>query len=101
MRSFEKSHKLDNVCYDIRGPVMDEASRMEYRPDLKAYTLRLHLKQGYYSYQLLFLPVGETEGSTGVLEGDYFETTNQYTAFVYYRGPNDRYDRLAAIGRYR
>ncbi len=29
MRSFEKSHKLDNVCYDIRGPVMDEASRME------------------------------------------------------------------------
>ena len=29
MRSFEKSHKLDNVCYDIRGPVMDEAARME------------------------------------------------------------------------
>ena len=28
MRTFEKSHKLDNVCYDIRGPVMDEASRM-------------------------------------------------------------------------
>lgn len=29
MRLFKKSHKLDNVCYDIRGPVMDEASRME------------------------------------------------------------------------
>jgi alanine-synthesizing transaminase len=29
MRSFEKSHKLDNVCYDIRGPVLDEAKRME------------------------------------------------------------------------
>lgn len=28
MRRFEKSHKLDNVCYDIRGPVMDEANRM-------------------------------------------------------------------------
>ena len=28
MRNFEKSHKLDNVCYDIRGPVMDEADRM-------------------------------------------------------------------------
>lgn len=24
----EKSRKLDNVCYDIRGPVMDEANRM-------------------------------------------------------------------------
>lgn len=29
MRFFNKSHKLDNVCYDIRGPVMDEAARME------------------------------------------------------------------------
>ncbi|MBQ1397208.1 MAG: aminotransferase, partial [Clostridia bacterium] len=28
MRTFQKSHKLDNVCYDIRGPVMDEANRM-------------------------------------------------------------------------
>lgn len=28
MRTFEKSSKLENVCYDIRGPVMDEANRM-------------------------------------------------------------------------
>ncbi|MGN0393953.1 MAG: aminotransferase class I/II-fold pyridoxal phosphate-dependent enzyme [Coprococcus sp.] len=28
MRTFEKSSKLDNVCYDIRGPVMDEANKM-------------------------------------------------------------------------
>ena len=29
MRKFEKSVQLNNVCYDIRGPVMDEANRME------------------------------------------------------------------------
>lgn len=29
MRNFSKSSKLNNVCYDIRGPVMDEANRME------------------------------------------------------------------------
>lgn len=29
MREFSKSSKLDNVCYDIRGPVMDEANKME------------------------------------------------------------------------
>lgn len=29
MRTFEKSTKLDNVCYDVRGPVVDEAARME------------------------------------------------------------------------
>ncbi len=29
MRIFKKSSKLDNVCYDIRGPVLQEAKRLE------------------------------------------------------------------------
>lgn len=29
MRKFSKSTKLDNVLYDVRGPVVDEAARME------------------------------------------------------------------------
>ncbi len=29
MDSIEQSHKLDNVCYDIRGPVLEEAKRLE------------------------------------------------------------------------
>lgn len=29
MRNFEKSGKLDHVAYDVRGPVVDEAKRME------------------------------------------------------------------------
>jgi len=29
MKNIEKSSKLDNVCYDIRGPVLKEAKRME------------------------------------------------------------------------
>jgi alanine-synthesizing transaminase len=28
MKLFEKSRKLDNVCYDVRGPVVEEADRM-------------------------------------------------------------------------
>lgn len=29
MREFKKSSKLDNVLYDVRGPVVDEANKME------------------------------------------------------------------------
>ena len=29
MKTFEKSKKLDNVLYDVRGPVVDEAANME------------------------------------------------------------------------
>ena len=31
MRLFSKSDKLENVLYDVRGPVVDEAARMEER----------------------------------------------------------------------
>ena len=29
MRTFTTSSKLDHVCYDVRGPVLDEANRMQ------------------------------------------------------------------------
>ena len=29
MKTFKKSSKLDHVCYDVRGPVLDEANRMQ------------------------------------------------------------------------
>ena len=28
-KPIQQSHKLDNVCYDIRGPIMDKAQKME------------------------------------------------------------------------
>ena len=87
------------VVGDLTQWCMDERSRMEYNPDLHAYQLRLLLKQGYYAYQLLFVPVHEKEGQTATLEGNHYETANRYSVFVYYRGPNDRYDRLAAYKR--
>lgn len=78
---------------------LDDRSRMEWRPEYKAYTARLLLKQGYYSYQLLFLPAGEREGLTATLEGDHNETPNGYSLYVYYRSPADRYDRLLGVRR--
>ena len=87
------------VVGDLTQWQLDEHSRMQYSPERKAYMLRLQLKQGYYAYQLLFVPKGETEGLTATLEGDHYETPNSYTVFVYYRAPSDRYDRLVAIRR--
>ncbi len=78
---------------------LDEGSRMEYDPEMHAYRLRLLLKQGYYAYQLLFVPTGESRGLTETLEGNHYEMPNDYRVYVYYRGLNDRYDRLVAYGK--
>ena len=82
---------------------LDSASRMDYVPEYKAYVKRLLLKQGYYSYLLLTKGYGlEVMGygsATERLEGDHWETPNQYTIFVYHREPSDRADRLVAVRR--
>lgn len=76
---------------------LDDGSRMEWNGRYKAYTKRLLLKQGYYSYQLLFLPVGDSVAQTSRIEGDHFEMPNDYTVLVYYHAPGSRYDRLVGI----
>lgn len=76
---------------------LDDASRMEWNPNQQVYTGRLYLKQGYYAYQLLFLPAGETQGETALVEGDHSETPNRYHIYVYFRQPGDRYDRLIGV----
>ena len=77
------------------------------------------LKQGAYNYQYLALPSGHgnrqpsgqsansssnhprpfanginTPALTSVVEGDFYQTVNEYLVAVYYRAPGDRYDRL-------
>lgn len=97
--SFPYMNGSVHIVGDLTQWMLDENSCMEWSVSQKAYTKRLLLKQGYYSYQLLFLPVGDTVGVTATLEGDHYETANHYSVFVYYRHPSERFDRLLAIKR--
>lgn len=67
---------------------------MHYNDTTGAYELQLPLKQGAYNYQYLWVPTGAKSGRTSRIEGDFYQTVNEYQVFVYYRHPNERYDRL-------
>ena len=93
---------LEGSIYIVGGLTdwhLDSTSRMDYNPQLRAYTKRLLLKQGYYSYQLLVdsprLTVSDSKSA--LLEGDHRETPNTYTIFVYQHSPADQADRLLAV----
>lgn len=85
------------IVGDLTQWRLDDASRMEWKSEYHAYTCQLLLKQGYYAYQLLYLPAGETQGETALLEGDHSETPNQYHVYLYCRQPGERYDRLIGV----
>jgi len=107
----------------VTGQFNDYATTVnnQLRPDDNRglYTTTLKLKQGYYDYMYQCLPrndatestIGDPRGIGGSVyasagssvatsggtcfEGDYFETSNDYLIFVYYRPTGSRYDRIA------
>ena len=52
------------------------------------------LKQGAYNYQYLIVPPGAKRGYTSAIEGDKYQTVNEYNVRVYHRRRGERYDRL-------
>lgn len=79
---------------DIPGRRFDPSTRMVYNRATGRYELAMLLKQGAYSYQYLAVPSGSSTGRTDFVEGDKYQTCNQYNIDVYTRVPGQRYDRL-------
>lgn len=71
--------------------------RMTYNTQRQAYEAALLLKQGYYNYRYLFVPEGSEQGTTQGTDGNFYQTENEYSIFVYHRPPGGRYDKLAGF----
>ncbi len=61
------------------------------------YEAALLLKQGSYNYQYLVVKRGSAVGDAGPIEGNDYQTNNEYLIKVYYREPGGRYDRLVGV----
>lgn len=75
----------------------DPESRMVYNRATGLYETSLLLKQGAYNYQYLTVPFGSMTGFTAPVEGDCYQTSNEYVIKIYYREPGARYDRLIGV----
>jgi hypothetical protein len=75
------------------------ANQMEYNYDDGTYEALLYLKQGYYDYQYVFVQDGAALPDETIIEGNHFETANDYTILVYFRQLGARYDQLVGIKR--
>lgn len=80
--------------YNLFSP----ATLMKYDAATGGYTCDLLLKQGAYNYQYLFVPDGSATGLTARIEGDKYQTVNEYLVRVYHRRQGERYDRFIGYG---
>ncbi len=72
---------------------------MAYDRESGLYTLQLPLKQGSYNYRYVAVPREQKRGAApaadpGVVEGNFYETVNEYDVRIWYRPPGSRADRL-------
>lgn len=75
----------------------DPESRMTYNRATGRYERNMLLKQGAYNYNYLVVPKGKSRGYTAPVEGDKYQTCNEYLIKVYARHPGERYDRLVGV----
>jgi hypothetical protein len=73
---------------------LSEENKLNYDSSKKKFYSNLYLKQGVYDYQYVWKDntTGKTDNT--IFEGSFFETENDYQAFVYYRRPGSRWDEL-------
>ncbi len=75
----------------------DPESEMRFNPVTQRYERAMLLKQGAYNYQYLLVPPGAMRGYTAPIEGDSYQTDNEYLIKIYHRRRGDRYDRLIGV----
>ncbi|PKP37826.1 MAG: hypothetical protein CVT98_05645, partial [Bacteroidetes bacterium HGW-Bacteroidetes-15] len=72
----------------------DDNSKMKYNYNRKGYDATIYMKQGYYNYLYAFVENRQNVGDESFVEGQHYETENDYLILVYYREPGTFYDQL-------
>jgi hypothetical protein len=84
------------ISGNLNNWILDKNNLMNYNNSRKEYECTILLKQGWYNYEYDFLKDGDTNATLSLFEGNHYETENDYIVLVYYRNPNERYDRVIA-----
>ncbi len=85
----------------LSGWSAGDAYRMSYNTSLRCYEKVLLLKQGFYNYMYAYCQTGSLLPDMGYLEGNHYETENEYTFLVYHSDPAWDYDRLITVHQIR
>ena len=77
---------------------LGDENRMDYNTEKGIYEKAIMIKQGFTNYQYVIAdPTGKVDLENAI-DGNFFQTENNYFVIVYYRENNQRYDRIIGKG---
>ena len=74
------------------------AYKMDYNPQKGIYEKAILIKQGFTNFQYVVADDKGVIDSENAIDGNFYQTENDYTILVYYRESIDRYDRIVGRG---
>lgn len=76
---------------------LSSENKMDFNTEKGVYEKAMLLKQGFVNYQYVTVDAKGKVDNENAFDGNFYQTENNYFVIVYYRGNNDRYDKI--IGR--
>jgi hypothetical protein len=72
--------------------------KMDYNEKTAMYEKAVMIKQGFTNYQYIVADKNGNVDGEHAIDGNFYQTENDYTILVYYRENGERYDRVIGIG---
>jgi hypothetical protein len=76
---------------------LTEESKMDYNEKKGIYEKAIMVKQGFTNYCFTVADAGKIDNENAI-DGNFWQTENNYNALIYYRENNQRYDRVIGNG---
>jgi hypothetical protein len=73
-------------------------NKLEYNPEKAIYEKAILIKQGFTNFEYLAVKPNGSIDSENAIDGNFFQTENEYTVLVYYKEDTDRYTRIIGKG---
>ncbi|HHT9020122.1 TPA: DUF5103 domain-containing protein [Flavobacterium psychrophilum] len=73
-------------------------NKMDYNTNKGVFEKAILIKQGFTNYNYTILDPQNNISDKDPIDGNFYETENQYTAIVYYRQNGELYDRVIGKG---
>jgi hypothetical protein len=68
--------------------------KMDFNPEKSLYEKAILIKQGFTNFQYQIADEKGNIDAESNIDGNFWQTENEYTVLVYYRDNNDRYERV-------
>ncbi len=93
---YEKKNIYINGMFN--NYAISDEFKMDYNQEKGIYEKAIMIKQGFTNYQYVVADQNKKIDYENAIDGNFWQTENNYFAIIYYRENNQRYDRIIGKG---